>query len=85
MPMQVNVHLVVDTSTPSCGGGRFGCWTCTVVDKQSYLTNLIENGEEWMEILAELREELKQTQDPQAWEKVREKKRRNGKSRPENS
>ena len=21
--------LVVDTSTPSCGGGRFGCWTCT--------------------------------------------------------
>ena len=71
--------LVVDTSTPSCGGGRFGCWTCTVVDKQSYLNNLIENGEEWMEILAELREELKQTQDPQAWEMVREKKRRNGK------
>ena len=32
-----------------------------------------------MEILAELREELKQTQEPQAWEKVREKKRRNGK------
>ena len=26
--------LVVDTSTPSCGSGRFGCWTCTVVDKQ---------------------------------------------------
>ncbi len=70
--------LVVDTSTPSCGGGRFGCWTCTVVDKQSYLTNLIENGEEWMEILAELREELKQTQAPEAWEKVREKKRRSG-------
>jgi DNA sulfur modification protein DndC len=54
--------LVVDTSTPSCGGGRFGCWTCTVVEKQSYLTNLIENGEEWMEVLAELREELKITQ-----------------------
>jgi DNA sulfur modification protein DndC len=70
--------LVVDTSTPSCGGGRFGCWTCTVVDKQSYITNLIENGEEWMEILAELREELKQTQAPEAWEKVREKKRRSG-------
>jgi putative sulfurtransferase DndC len=70
--------LVVDTSTPSCGGGRFGCWTCTVVDKQSYLTNLIENGEEWMEVLAELREELKQTQKPEAWLKVREKKRRSG-------
>ena len=23
--------LVVDTSTPSCGNSRFGCWTCTVV------------------------------------------------------
>jgi len=56
--------LVVDTSTPSCGGGRFGCWTCTVVEKQSYLTNLIENGEEWMEVLAELRDELKITQIP---------------------
>ena len=70
--------LVVDTSTPSCGGGRFGCWTCTVVDKQNYLTNLIENGEEWMEVLADLREELKITQEPEEWEKVREKKRRSG-------
>ena len=70
--------LVIDTSTASCGGGRFGCWTCTVVDKQKYLTNLIENGEEWMEVLAELREELKKTQDPEQWKIVREKKRRHG-------
>ena len=57
--------LVIDTTTPSCGGGRFGCWTCTVVDDQSYLTNLIETDEknEWMEVLAELREELKLTQE----------------------
>jgi len=70
--------LVVDTSTPSCGGGRFGCWTCTVVDKQNYLTNLIENGEEWMEVLADLRNELKDTQDRSRWEEVREVKRRSG-------
>ena len=70
--------LVVDTSTPSCGGGRFGCWTCTVVDKQKYLTNLIENGEEWMEVLAELREDLKKTQEPDEWKNVREEKRRGG-------
>ena len=25
--------LVVDTSTPSCGDSRFGCWTCTLVEK----------------------------------------------------
>ena len=57
--------LVIDTTTPSCGGGRFGCWTCTVVDDQKYLTNMIETDEknEWMEILSELREELKITQE----------------------
>jgi len=72
--------LVIDTTTPSCGGGRFGCWTCTVVDKQSYLTNLIENDEknEWMEVLAELRQKLKDTQDSSVWEIYRERKRRNG-------
>ena len=25
--------LVVDSSTPSCGSSRFGCWVCTVVNK----------------------------------------------------
>jgi DNA sulfur modification protein DndC len=24
--------LVVDTTIPSCGTSRFGCWVCTVVD-----------------------------------------------------
>jgi putative sulfurtransferase DndC len=72
--------LVIDTTTPSCGGGRFGCWTCTVVDKQNFLTNMIENDEknEWMEVLAELRQKLKDTQEPEAWEQYREKVRRSG-------
>jgi len=70
--------LVVDTSTPSCGGGRFGCWTCTVVDEQKYLNNLVDNGEEWMEVLVNLRDKLKKTQDPSEWENVREEKRRSG-------
>ncbi|MBT6646954.1 MAG: DNA phosphorothioation system sulfurtransferase DndC, partial [Thaumarchaeota archaeon] len=70
--------LVIDTTTPSCGGGRFGCWTCTVVDDQSYLTNLIDNDEknEWMIVLAELRQKLKDTQNSTVWEKYRERKRR---------
>src|SRR5690606_34784092 len=25
--------LVVDSSTPSCGDSRFGCWVCTLVDR----------------------------------------------------
>jgi DNA sulfur modification protein DndC len=70
--------LVVDTSTPSCGGGRFGCWTCTVVEKDKALTSMIESGEDWMEPLAELRAELKETQDPEKRVQVREIKRRHG-------
>ena len=70
--------LVVDTSTPSCGNGRFGCWTCTVVDKQKSLDSMIENGHEWMEPLAELRHELKMTQEPEMWPKIRQITRRNG-------
>ena len=70
--------LVIDASTPSCGGGRFGCWTCTVVDKQKSLDSMIENGHEWMGVLADLRYELKRTQDPEQWPKIRRITRRSG-------
>ena len=70
--------LVVDTSTPSCGNSRFGCWVCTVVDEDISLKNTIENGEDWMEPLLELREELKETQDPARRKEVRSLKRRTG-------
>ncbi len=70
--------LVVDSSTPSCGNSRFGCWTCTVVNDDVSLRNTIENGEEWMEPLLELRNELKDTQDPAKRQKVRSLKRRTG-------
>jgi len=70
--------LVVDTSTPSCGNSRFGCWVCTVVTEDKSMQNLIDNGEEWMEPLLELRQDLKDTQDPEVKKKVREIKRRTG-------
>ena len=70
--------LVVDTSTPSCGNSRFGCWVCTVVNEDTSLKNTIENGEDWMEPLLELREELKETQDPKKRRQVRNLKRRVG-------
>ncbi len=70
--------LVVDTTTPSCGNSRFGCWVCTVVNEDTSLKNTIENGEDWMEPLLELREELKETQDPAKRRHVRDLKRRIG-------
>jgi len=70
--------LVVDTSTPSCGGGRFGCWTCTVVERDKSMDSFMEGGEDWLEPLIDLRTELKRTQDPEERIKVREIKRRHG-------
>jgi DNA sulfur modification protein DndC len=52
--------LVVDTSTPSCGGSRFGCWVCTLVDRDKSMEAMVLNDDEksWMEPLLELRDEL---------------------------
>jgi len=53
--------LITDVSTPSCGQSRFGCWVCTVVKKDKSMEFLIENGEEWMEPLVDLRDFLHET------------------------
>jgi len=52
--------LVVDASTPSCGDSRFGCWVCTLVDKDKSMSAMIQNDEEkeWMLPLLQLRNEL---------------------------
>jgi DNA sulfur modification protein DndC len=52
--------LVVDTSTPSCGNSRFGCWVCTVVDQDRSMAAMIKNDDEklWMTPLLELRNDL---------------------------
>ena len=57
--------LVVDTSTPSCGSSRFGCWVCTVVDEDRSMTAMIKNDDEklWMTPLLELRNELAEPND----------------------
>lgn len=70
--------LVVDTTTPSCGNSRFGCWTCTVVERDRSMEALIESGEAWMEPLLELRDWLAATRDPESKHEYREVRRRNG-------
>ena len=70
--------LVIDTSTPSCGNSRFGCWVCTVVSKDKAMESLIDNGEEWMEPLLELRDFLASTQTVENKAKYRDHKRRGG-------
>ena len=52
--------LVVDTSTPSCGDSRFGCWVCTLVDKDKSMSAMIQNDQdkEWLQPLLDLRNAL---------------------------
>ncbi|MBD2212366.1 DNA phosphorothioation system sulfurtransferase DndC [Nostoc linckia FACHB-104] len=52
--------LVVDTTTPSCGSSRFGCWVCTLVSQDKSLAAMIQNDEEkeWMQPLLDFRKEL---------------------------
>jgi len=59
--------LVVDDSTPSCGDSRFGCWVCTLVDKDKSMTAMIQNDEEkeWMMPLLDIRDALDFRRDHQ--------------------
>lgn len=57
--------LVVDTGTPSCGDSRFGCWVCTLVEKDRSMQAMIANDEErhWMTPLMRLRDLLDPADD----------------------
>jgi DNA sulfur modification protein DndC len=70
--------LVVDTTTPSCGSSRFGCWVCTVVTKDKAMEAMVDKGQEWLEPLLDVRDFLAETQDPVRKTKVREHVRRDG-------
>lgn len=52
--------LVIDSTTPSCGDSRFGCWVCTLVDQDRSMQAMIQNDvdKEWMQPLLELRNAL---------------------------
>lgn len=55
--------LVIDLSTPSCGNSRFGCWTCTVVEKDRSMESLVDAGADHLVPLLELRDWLKEIRD----------------------
>ncbi|MDX8393214.1 MAG: DNA phosphorothioation system sulfurtransferase DndC, partial [Mariprofundales bacterium] len=55
--------LVLDINTPSCGGSRFGCWTCTVVSKDKSMQGFIETGDEWMRPLNKFRNWLQEIRE----------------------
>jgi DNA sulfur modification protein DndC len=72
--------IQIDTSTPSCGNSRFGCWTCTVVERDKASEGLLASGDERMEKLIEFRETLLHYRDPANGK--RDNKRMNGNEGP---
>lgn len=63
--------IVVDTSTPSCGDSRFGCYVCTLVGEDKSMAAMITNDteREWMLPLLELRNKWLDITDPNVQEK----------------
>ncbi len=49
--------LMIDEGLPSCGKSRFGCWVCTMVEKDKSMEAMIANDEEkaWMTPLLDFR------------------------------
>lgn len=49
--------LMVEKDLPSCGKSRFGCWVCTMVEKDKSMEAMIANDDEkaWMASLLEFR------------------------------
>ncbi len=52
--------LMVEKNLPSCGKSRFGCWVCTMVEKDKSMEAMIANDEEksWMTQLLDFRNEF---------------------------
>lgn len=55
--------VIFDLNTPSCGGSRFGCWTCTVVKEDKSLQGFIRTGEEHFQPLVDFRNWLIELRD----------------------
>lgn len=70
--------LVITDDTEPCGGSRFGCWTCTLVKRDTTAETLFERGQSWLKPLLDIRKKLTNTQPPEEKKKYRDYKRRTG-------
>lgn len=66
--------VMSNNDAPSCGtsSARFGCWTCTVIEKDNAIESLIASGHDHLEPLAMFRNRIKQiSEDPNSRSKIR--------------
>jgi DNA sulfur modification protein DndC len=69
--------IVLDETTKPCGNSRFGCWVCTVVDRDKSIEGFIGSGRTEYTGMAQMRDWLIELRDDPDG-KYREKTRRNG-------
>lgn len=52
--------IMIERNMPACGKSRFGCWVCTMVERDKSMAAMIANDEEkaWMTPLLEFRNEF---------------------------
>lgn len=55
--------LVLDETTKPCGNSRFGCWVCTVVERDKSIEGFIGSGHDEYRGMAELRDWLIELRD----------------------
>ena len=70
--------LVVESNTQPCGNSRFGCWTCTLVERDKSMEAMFDSGHDWLEPLLDIRDWLFETRDPANKHKYRDHRRRTG-------
>ncbi|MBQ3685660.1 MAG: DNA phosphorothioation system sulfurtransferase DndC [Candidatus Methanomethylophilaceae archaeon] len=57
------ISFIMDGRAPPSGTSRFGCWTCTVVERDKAIQCLIDEGHDEYIPLREFRNKLKQIRD----------------------
>lgn len=67
--------LMVEQNLPSCGKSRFGCWVCTMVERDKSMEAMIANDEEkaWMSSLLKFRNQFgdeKQDRERRSFKKM---------------
>ncbi len=74
---EADCNIAIHPSDSSCGKTRFGCWVCTVVNKDESMEGMFKNSDEkGLENLIALREKLKRYREPESGKRVNRK--RNG-------
>lgn len=55
---EADCNIMLHPNSESCGKTRFGCWVCTVVEKDSSMENAIKNGEIWQKPFLDFRNKI---------------------------